>query len=182
MQSLVLRMLPVLQTEVGYALIRNARTEGRDPRQEVRDFVQDVCISLLADRGKILRSWDPSRGRSFESFVRLVARRHVGATLRSLRRSPWTDTSVPGDELERQVTNDVPLARRFEASDSLARVLERLDSRLDARGMLLFSMLYIEERSVEEVMDATDMTRDAIYAWRLRFRKLAGSLAVRSRD
>jgi hypothetical protein len=43
--------------------------------------------------------------------------------------------------------------------------------------MLLFQMLYVEERSVEEVMATTEMTRDAIYAWRSRFRKLVAKLA-----
>ncbi|PRQ06678.1 RNA polymerase sigma factor SigD [Enhygromyxa salina] len=175
------RLLPVLQAEVGYALIRDARSEGRDPRQEVRDFVQEVFISLLADDGRVLRSWDPARGRSFESFVRLVARRQVAATFRSARRNPWSVEPVPCDELERRISDDGTPARRFEANDALNRVLERLGGRLDERGMLLFAMLYVEERSVEEVMDATDMSRDAIYAWRLRFRKLATSLAAHAR-
>lgn len=178
MQALVQHLLPVVQTEVGYSLLRGARVESRDPRQEVRDFVQEVFISLLSDRGKVLRTWDPERGRSFDSFIRLVARRHVAAILRSGRRNPWTDKPVAGDELERDVPDDAIPAARVESSDALARVLERLDERLDERGMLLFRMLYVEERSVEEVIEATGMTRDAIYAWRSRFRKLVASLAV----
>jgi RNA polymerase sigma-70 factor (ECF subfamily) len=177
MTTLVQRLLPVVQTEVGFVLLRGARVESRDPRQEVRDFVQEVFLSLLADRGKVLRSWDPERGRSFDSFVRLVARRHVAAILRSGRRNPWTDKPVAGDELERDIASDAAPAKQLESNQALARILDRLGERLDERGMLLFRMLYVEERSVEEVIDATGMTRDAIYAWRSRFRKLVAGLA-----
>jgi RNA polymerase sigma factor (sigma-70 family) len=177
MQVLVERLLPVVQAEVGYALLRGSRSESRDARQEVRDFVQEVFVSLLAGRGKVLRSWDPERGRSLDSFVRLVARRHVAAILRSGRRSPWTDKPVAGDELERAVPGEATIARQLESSEQLDRLLARLGQRLDERGMQLFRLLYVEERSVEEVMETTDMTRDAVYAWRSRFRKLISSLA-----
>ena len=182
MQALVERLLPVVQTEVGYALLRGSRSEARDARQEVRDFVQEVFVALLAGRGKVLRSWDPERGRSLDSFVRLVARRHVATILRSGRRSPWTDTPVAADQLEQRIGGDAATAphaeSRVESNEQLEQLLARLGERLDERGMLLFRLLYVEERSVEEVMSTTDMTRDAIYAWRSRFRKLVGSLAM----
>ncbi|MFV8756275.1 RNA polymerase sigma factor [Nannocystaceae bacterium ST9] len=182
LQALVERLLPVVQAEVGYALLREARSESRDPWQEVRDFVQEVFLSLLADRGKVLRSWDPGRGRSFDSFMRLVARRRVAAILRSGRHGSWTDQPMAGDALDLQFADELGLARQFESSDTLERVLGRLDGRLDERSVLLFKLLYVEERSVEEVMDRADMTRDAVYAWRLRFRKLAASLAANVRN
>lgn len=178
MQALVSRLLPVVQTEVGYALLRGARVESRDPRQEIRDFVQDVFVSLLAKDGKTLRAWDPERGRSLDSYVRLIARRQVAAILRSGRKSPWTDKPVAGDELERDLPEpSTSTAAKLESTEQLDRVLDGLRTRLDERGMLLFQMLYVEERSVEEVMAATEMTRDAVYAWRSRFRKLVAKLA-----
>jgi RNA polymerase sigma factor (sigma-70 family) len=181
-QALVERLLPVVQAEVGYALLRGSRVESRDARQEVRDFVQEVFVSLLAARGKVLRSWDPQRGRSLDSFVRLVARRHVASILRSRRRSPWTDTPVAGEVLERAVVGEAAVARHMESNELLEQLLERLGERLDERGMLLFQLLYVEERSLEEVTATTDMTRDAVYAWRSRFRKLIGSLAADLQD
>ena len=176
MQRLVEGLLPVVQTEVGYALMRGAAIESRDPRQEVRDFVQEVFVQLLAKQGKVLRSWDPTRGRSLDSFVRLVARRQVAAILRSGRRNPWADTPVAGDELEQGLPDDSGARRQLESSDRLRLLLRQLGERLDERGMLIFRMLYVEECSVPEVMETTGMTRDAVYAWRSRFRKLVASL------
>ena len=176
MDQLVQRLLPVVQAEVGFALMRGARVEGRDPREEIRDFVQEVFVQLLAKQGKVLRSWDPERGRSLESFVRLVARRQVAAILRSGRRNPWADKPVAGDELDRDRSAGDEAKRRLESSDQLRKLLRLLGERLDERGMLLFRMLYVEERSVEEAMEATGMSRDAVYAWRSRFRKLVATL------
>lgn len=178
MRALVQRLLPVIQTEVGFALMRGAAVERRDPRQEVRDFSQDVFLHLLSQDGKTLRSWDPDRGRSLDSFVRLVARRQVAAILRSGRRNPWADRAMADDELEPKLPADTGAAARIESADQLDQLLQRLHARLDERGMLLFQMLYVEERSVEEVMAATGMTRDAVYAWRSRFRKLVGKLTA----
>lgn len=176
MARLVERLLPAVQAEVGWALLREARGEQRDARQDLRDFVQEVFVALLAERGKALRRWDPERGRSLDSYVRLIARRRVAALLRSSRHRPRPDESMAGDALELHACDEGELARRLESSDALARMLARLDTRLDERGAMLFRLLYVEECSVEEVMDSTAMTRDAIYAWRLRFRKLAASL------
>lgn len=188
MQALVAGLLPVVQAEVGYALLRGARIESRDPRQEVRDFVQEVFVSLLAKDGKTLRAWDPERGRSLPSYVRLIARRQVAAILRSGRRNPWADKPVAGDELEQDLgaglggiggpEPDAPFDSKLESVEELDRVLASLRERLDERGMDLFWMLYVEERSVEEVMAVTHMTRDAVYAWRSRFRKLIAKLAA----
>lgn len=183
MQALVSRLMPVVQTEVGFALLRGARVESRDPRQEIRDFVQEVFVSLLAKDGRTLRAWDPERGRSLDSYVRLVARRQVAAILRSGKRSPWADKPVAGDELEQAIPEthgDTSAATKLESVDELDRVLDGLRARLDERGMLIFEMLYVEERSVEEVMAATEMTRDAVYAWRSRFRKLVAKLAEKN--
>ena len=43
----VLRLLPVVQAEVGFALMRGARIEGRDPREEIRDFQAVLAVSIF---------------------------------------------------------------------------------------------------------------------------------------
>lgn len=161
----------MIQAEVGFALLPLTRNQHRDPRQEILDLVQDVLLSLLRDDGKTLRRWDPARGRSLESFVRLVARCHVAAVVRSRRRNPYTDHPLPTDELELELDGGPELERRIEARDRLDQMLEHMAQRLDERGRLLFELLYVEERPIEDVCEVTGMTRDAVYAWRSRLKR-----------
>jgi RNA polymerase sigma-70 factor (ECF subfamily) len=176
MQALIRRLLPVIRAEVNQTLSRDMRSEFRDAHQEVQDFVQEVVLTLIVDDGKVLRCWDPQRGRTLESFVRLVARRRVNAILRSGRGNPWADEPMAGEDLEHHASDDSALSKRVESTDTLARVLDRLDERLDTRGKQLFRMLYVEERSIEEVAESTAMTREAVYSWRCRFRKIAAGM------
>jgi RNA polymerase sigma factor (sigma-70 family) len=169
--ALVKALRPVIQAEVGFALLPVCRSQGRDSRQEALDLVQDVLMSLWADDGKLLRRWDPARGRSLESFVRLIARRHVAGVVRSKRRNPYAEQPLPGETLDRQPGGGPGLEHHLEARDRLDQLLDHVRQRLDARGLLLFELLYVEERSVEDACEATGMTRDAVYAWRSRLKR-----------
>ncbi len=63
------------------------------------------------------------------------------------------------------------MSERLESRSVLDQVLREVYDEADKRGIRLFEMLYLEERSIEEAREDTGMTRDAIYAWRFRFRK-----------
>jgi RNA polymerase sigma factor (sigma-70 family) len=169
--ALVRTLRPVIQAEVGFALLPICRSQGRDVRQDTLDLVQGVLMSLLADDGKQLRRWDPARGRSLESFVRLIARRHVAGVVRSKRRSPYAELPWPDETLDLQPGGGPDLEHRIEARERLDRMLDHVRERLDERGLLLFELLYVEERSIEEACEATGMTRDAVYAWRSRLKR-----------
>lgn len=165
----------MIQAEVGFALLPLTRNQGRDPRQETFDLVQDVLMSLLRDDAKVLRRWDPARGSSLEGFVRLIARRHVAGVIRSKRRNPYAEHPLPGETLDLQPADGPELEHRIEARDRLDQMLEHVRERLDERGQLLFELLYVEERPIEDACAATGMSRDSVYAWRSRLkRQLAG--------
>lgn len=176
MDALVRRLRPVIQSAVAFALLPLAKQHGRDPRQELLDLVQDVLVSLLADEGKILRRWDPARGSSLESFVRLIARRHVAAVVRSRRRSPYTHEPASGETLDLHPNGASDLDRQVEVRRRLDHLLDELQHRLDERGLMLFEMLYVNQCPVEDACAATGMTRDAVYAWRSRLRRQLGQL------
>jgi RNA polymerase sigma-70 factor (ECF subfamily) len=171
MEALVRRLRPVIQAEVGFALLPLTRNEGRDARQETLDLVQDVLVSLLRDDGKVLRRWDPARGSSLDSFVRLIVRRHVAGVVRSKRRNPYAEHPLPGETLDMHRADGPELEHRLEARDRLDRMLDHVRQRLDERGLLLFELLYVDERSIEDACEATGMTRDAVYAWRSRLKR-----------
>lgn len=170
MRRLVTMLRPVVQAEVAWTLTQRApHGRGRDPQQEVQDLVQEVFVALLERDHRRLRSWDPERGRSLKSFVRLLARHRVVAVLRSRPRSPWTE--------EPAAANDLPTPAepghgdRVAARVAVQQVLGHVSTTMPARSAQIFEALYLEEASVEEVCRTHDLSRDAVYSWRLRFKR-----------
>ncbi len=182
MTALVSRLRGAIQSEVGFALTHAAARQARDARQELCDLMQDVYVELLARNGRVLRSWDPKRGRSLDSFVRLVARRHVAGVIRSKRRNPFSEPPLPAQTVDRQHSPVPGLEPHADARDRLDQLFARLEQRLDERGLMLFQMLYVEEQTVEEACEATGMTRDAVYAWRSRLKRILATLTEPSSD
>ncbi len=173
---LVDRLTPVVQARVARALLRAGRGAGPRLRQELQDFVQEIFLALFERDGRILRAWDPARGLSLENFVGLVAERQVISLLRSGRRDPWREDPTLDSELERASPEVGPESAAL-SKQALERLLERLRESLSPLGWRLFELLYLHERSVDEVERLTGLTSAAIYAWRTRLRRLARSLS-----
>lgn len=176
------RLLGPIQREVVAVLRRAAAVRGRDPRQEAQELTQDVLVCLLERDGQELRRWDPGRGRSLESFVRLVARRRVARTLGQQRGNPWASDPVDPQATDAEVPGDGDLLHRVEERSMLGRVLDQLYAQMGPRDLELFQALFVDERDPQEVADALGMSRGAVNAWSYRARKLARKLAASSLD
>ena len=169
-RRLVGRLRPVVHTEVAYVLLRRAAAAGRNARQELEDLVQEVFARLWADDGKLLRAWDPARGRSLDSWVRLVARSRVLDQLRSRRRTPLQDDAMDDEELQRAAPSDAPtITSALGAREDLERIQARLRAQLTERDWMLFIALYAEGCSVQQVSTELGMTPAAVYQWKSRF-------------
>jgi len=167
-------LLDSIQREVAIALVRAAGASGRDPRQELRDLVHDVLICLWEHDGRELRRWDPTRGRSLDSFVRLVARRRVARILSQRRGNPWALRPVDPQDLEHD--DDTALVRRLEQREQLDALLVALHARMNDRDHELFELLFVQQLDPEAVAGQLEMTRGAVNAWCYRTRKLARQL------
>ena len=178
MRELVSFLRPFVQAEVAWTLRRFApKGRNRDPRQETADMVQEVFLALFDHRGRILSAWDPSRGRTLASFVKLIARHQVVSVLRSNRRCPWTEDPTLLERMQLE-TDESPETALLEAQ-SAQRLVEALREHLSTRSMYLFEELYVEERSVEDVCSDAGMTRDALYAWRARIKRQLKTIALK---
>ena len=173
------RLLDLIQREVTFVLRRHARASGRDPQQEVRDMVQEVLMALFEREAQELRRWDPARGRSLDSFVRLVARRKVARILGQHRGNPWADTPLDPQTIEDSPPADAEaceLARKLEQRNELGAVLDVLYTHMNPRDLRLFDLLFVLEQDPQEVAQELEMTRQAVNAWSYRTRKLARKL------
>lgn len=175
LENLVDWLTPVIQARVARVLLRHRPADGRDVRQEVEDLAQEVFVALFADDGKVLRQWNPERGLSLRNFAGLVAERQTLSILRSGKRNPWTEDPTLSDQLD-GAADQPPIDAAAVSRDILRQLLRRLEETLSPLGRQLFDLLFLRERSVADVENATGMTPDAIYAWRSRLRRLSRRL------
>ena len=178
-RELVDTLLPVVQCRVARVL-RQRAPGNRDLRQEMQDLVQDVFARLFANRAQVLRQWDPERGANLRTFVSLVTHREVISKMRTAKRNPFTEEPTARSEHQLQ-PSPRPLPDQ-QASDReyLGQLVASLKAELSPQGYRVFQMLWGEQRAVEDVCASLNLSRDAVYAWRTRIRKLARQLAAHS--
>ena len=182
-RALVDRVTPVIQARVARSLLRRSGgAGGRDVRQELEDIAQEVDVALFAQGGRVLRTWSPDKGLSLRNFVGLVAERQTSSILRSGRRSPWTEDPMDSPDLDRMGGTEQQTEHRLIARDLLTTVVGLLREELSPKGLHLFELLMVEQRSVEEVCAQTGMKTDAVYAWRSRLAKRVRAIAKRVSD
>lgn len=175
--GLVRELLAIIKVEVGYSLIRRASPQRRDPRQDVDDFSHEILLYILAERGRLLRMWDPERGHSLAGFVRMIARQRLSRILQGHRGNPWNDDPTESEALE-PLVGDEAGERILESREELRALLERLRPRLSERGLLLFQRIYVEQLPIAAVAQEFGMTRQAVDQWNTRTRNLARRLAA----
>lgn len=139
-------------------------------------MTQEVFLALFEDDCRALRAWNPNGGRSIENFVRWFARHQCGSILRSGRRSPWSDTPVGADQMEQLLPASTDSERRVVDRELLSNVVDRMHGQLSARQMFLFQLLFVEDRTVDEVCAETGMKRNAVYQAKFRLREVAQDL------
>jgi RNA polymerase sigma factor (sigma-70 family) len=177
-RELVRVLYPVVQARVGRVLWRLRGGGGRDLRGETEDLTQEVFAFLFEDRAKALLAWDPTRGLSLPNFVGLLAERRAISHLRSGRQSHYNEDPTTESVLDHQSEPSPGPEPAAFSRELLAALLDRLREELSPLGMHLFVLIYVEERSVEEVAAAARLSADAVYAWRSRLRKLVAVLAA----
>jgi RNA polymerase sigma factor (sigma-70 family) len=165
-------LTPVVQARVARALTRRPVSRGRDVAQDVADLSQEVFLALFSQDAKALKTWDPERGLSLLNFVGLLAERRVA----SLIRGRWIPTGIADrGELEvDEIWRDEPPPEQHVGSRLvLDQLLDALRSALSPRGLDLFYLVYVEERSVEDICEATGLTAGAVYQWKNRLGAVA---------
>lgn len=179
-RELAARLLDVIQREIAAVLRRLASSQARDPRQEVRDLVQEVLVSLFEHDCRELRRWDPARGRALDSFVRLIARRKAARILGQRKGNPWFDQPVDAQVIGDAEADDETgaLTRQLEQRNELGSVLDALYARMDDRDHELFDLVFVQEQDPAQVAQALSMTRGAVNAWAYRMRKLARAVVL----
>ncbi len=173
MRTLTRRLLPVVRGRVrGYFARRGGRPLGG---RDADDLVQDVWEALVRDQGRLLRAYDPTRGKTLEGYVGMVCRRELW------RRAEEAGRKKRGGHLRVVDIDDVETPapahdnpeRTAENRDLLAAIRRQVDAELPARGRLVFSCLYTDGLTPNEAATRIGVELQVVYNWQHRIRKLA---------
>jgi RNA polymerase sigma factor (sigma-70 family) len=165
------RLLPIIRVAVARRLFTFARAQRRDPAGERDDLVHGVLLRLFENDWRTLRAFDPSRG-SLDSYVAIIADRHVLSVFRTKAHDPYADVPMDDEAIGARLPPEQGAEARIWARSELHDLLDFLGRRLDERGMMLFHMLEVDALPVPEICSRSNMSRDALYQWRARLRKL----------
>lgn len=177
-RALVELLTPILQARAARVLLRYSRgISPRDVRQEVEDLVQIVLSALFANGAKLLFDWDPARGKSFEGYVAMVADCRLASVLRTRRGRVWPDDPMEPEDLESSAEFQIGPEPAIHSREELSLVLRRFREVASARAYELFVLLYVEERTAEEVSAITGMTVENVHTHKSRLGKLARRVA-----
>ncbi len=177
-RKMIAVLIPVVRVRVARTLHRfRSRARGRTLEQESDDLTQEVFVQLFADGGKVLASWDPSRGMSLTSFVSLVADRATTQSLMGRARNPWNDDPSEDDALDLPMEESLGAEARLASRDGAERLYDALRAELSPLGFRVFDLLFLKDTDVDVACTELGMTADAVYAWRSRIAKTVKRLA-----
>jgi RNA polymerase sigma factor (sigma-70 family) len=151
-------LAPLIHLRVS-ALLRHGCAAGRRrARHEVEDLVQIVFIKLFRDQGA-LQSWRPELG-SLRAYIGVIAHNEAYDVL---FKKSFTETPTPEEELEQPPAEEDGVDRLMEDRDLARRVLCELPKRLTPKSRVVFTLCYLEGRSVKEIREITGMNEDAVH-------------------
>ncbi len=176
-RELTRRLLPFVQARVkAWFGMRGGRmVDARD----ADDMVQEIWLVLVQDKARLLRAFDPVRGKSLEGYVGMVCRRELWrrstAAQRQKRGSGKAGVNL---ELVPEISvAETPIDERVAQRDLLGTIRQRVETELSERGRLIFALLYEDGLSTKETADRLDVAVQVVYNWQHRIRKLARSVA-----
>jgi RNA polymerase sigma-70 factor (ECF subfamily) len=170
-------LTPVIRRRVAAQMRRRVRAR-RSFEQELDDVVQAVLLAVFAEKGGALSAWDPARGLGLEAFVSLVASREVDSILRSRRRNPWTETPVLTETLDAMQGSQKGPETLTGSRRMLLTVAARLRERTSPLGFVVFEMLFLQDRSPEDVAATLGLGVAAVRARKSRLSRVAREIVA----
>lgn len=143
-----------------------SRVTRRFPQLTGTDHVDEIygalCLRLLSDDKRRLRSFDPDRGTPLGAWLCALARNSAHDFLRHRQRQPWLGRlSEEGCEVEPR--SDGPDAFTVYATREEAERLEQLLSTLSARDQE-FMRAYLEGLEPEEIAGQLGISVSTVYS------------------
>jgi RNA polymerase sigma-70 factor (ECF subfamily) len=158
-----------------------SRFPGLIGAEDVVDIYAGLCVELLNDDKRKLRSFDPSRGRGLGVWLAMVARHATYDFLRERRRQPelpWLAEELSGGEAP---VEDAPDAFRVCCAKESVRVVAALLEDLSPRDRQFVVLYYCQGLEPEETAQRLGICVGTVYSKKHKIRaRIEGLLEKRS--
>jgi len=168
--ALVERAAPAIRARV-LRHIGRRRLAGLD----ADDLTHEVWCRLLRDDAKRLRAYDPAKGKTFGGYLSMVAGQLISNVVEQhhavKRQAPGGETAL--EEATAVGEKAASPERSAIERQSLRALFAHLDGALPPKGRVVLHLLYTDGLSVEEAARRMGATRQVVYNWQHKIRKLA---------
>lgn len=176
-KELIKRLTPTIQISTAQTLSQfTSNTEATHSHAEIADYCQEIFMHLFENDCKVLRSWDPEKGMKLKSFISLITKRRVISSLRGHKTTNFLDEKIINEKINTLKTPDEQ--NRFIDYNFLLHVIHAIKETISEQGYEIFVLLFLYEQSVDEISEATGLTKNSIYVWKNRIRKQAKDITA----
>jgi RNA polymerase sigma-70 factor (ECF subfamily) len=127
---------------------------------DVRDIYSTLYLSLLSNERHKLRTYDPTRGNRFSSWIGLLAINCAYDYLRGLKREPRKESLAEACELACHMPDPYEAAVDSERAEIAARILEDLSEKDQTFAALYFS----EQLDPTEIATRMNISVKTVYS------------------
>lgn len=132
---------------------------GRVGADDIREIYAMLCLQLLSNDKKKLRSFEPGRGTRLGTWLGLLATHTAYDFLRSMRRTPRFDELSGADSVPAELPD--PSERTLERER--ARLVERALSGLSEKDRTFVELYYVQGLAPEDVASRMGISVKTVY-------------------
>lgn len=153
---------PVLQKAAG-------RIVCGELRKRLEDLMQDLMLGLFHDSARVLKAWDPQKGRELKAYLRDFAEKR---TIDWLRRQQREGREQPTDDfILTRKAEDINLGTQTEAPAWLEPLWNRFRTSCSAEDARLLDMFYVDQCSAQEIAEALHLKLATVYQRKHRLKE-----------
>lgn len=133
------------------------------------DLLQELFLGLFRNNCRVLRLWDPHKGKSLRSFLHQFA---VQRTLDWLRQQRRHSLEVPTlDPHSNDKADPSQVAASREPPEWVTELLLRFRAQCSPEEWVLIEMSYLQDRTVAEIASTLELTEENVYQRRHRIKQ-----------
>ena len=141
---------------------------------EPRDFVQEIWLKLISNDGQLLKQYDATRGKSLDSYIKMIVEREMFNILRKERAAKRSGhIAVECIEASAEPPSPVAFDTTLEARNLARKLIPWLCDRLSVLGIAVLQAVYVQGDDASDAALRLGLSTQAIYNWQHKIRAMS---------